>query len=91
MSAETENDGYALARVGASYVVRRLAARATHLVDWPRPPVAGHFVRPYEGIPSPAVALCGAVLRDAVRPLVIMREGTEVHCRACSRIGSRTP
>lgn len=74
------------ARVGPEgYVVRRIGSGTTHVVDWPLALVTATFITPYQGVPSPVVARCGAVLRDANGPLVAMQKGTPIRCRTCQR------
>ena len=72
-------------------VLRRLGSDVQHVADvMPSSFTGGAMLgRRYTGVIAPVAARCGRVLRSRT-PLVCMRPGTRVTCRACARISGTT-
>lgn len=69
-------------------VVRRMGSAQIHViaVDPSVAFVAELLGRSAEWIPTPVAARCGAVLRDSVGAVVVMRPGSRVSCRRCRTV-----
>ena len=68
-------------------VIRTLGSNRIHVAEVPAGQFTeGWFVQSYLGVETPVVARCGALLRDADRPVVCMNPATKVTCARCRRI-----